>query len=121
MGTITLPPWLLYADIIGTVGVLGAFVVLFWKGLIISKATMDKFLALYESQMKATSNGFLKQMQEISNQQTTAVHEQKEAVQSLIVVMKEQMDDGRESRTRMVESVAQLRVAIAERSNRKTR
>jgi hypothetical protein len=118
----TLPAWLIYADIIGTVSVLGGFAVLFWTGRIVSKATMDKFLSLYESQMKATSNGFLKQMQEVANQQTEAVVGTSKSVDRLIEAFEKQLEESRESRGRMVESVASLRVAIAERTpNRKAR
>jgi uncharacterized coiled-coil protein SlyX len=93
--------WVAIVQAGGTVGVLAIFGYLFWTGQIVSKGTVDKIVAVYEAQSKVLSNGFLSKLEASTARQC-------DAVDGLVIAIRESVSESRQSRDRMQEVVRQL-------------
>ena len=93
----------------GAAAALLLFGLLFWKGQIVSrtsvdtimeihKAAADKLASTYETQVKIMSNGFLAKLDESTGRQS-------EAVDNLVIAIRENVSESRQSRERMQEVV----------------
>ncbi len=90
--------WVAIIQAGGTVAVLAVFGWLFWRGEIVSKATVDKIAGVYEDQAKALSNGFLAKLEASTDRQCQSVGD-------LVIVIRENIVETRASRERMQEVV----------------
>lgn len=109
--------WLLYVDVFGTIGVLTAFAVLFWKGQILSRPTVDRIVDAYKEQAKQVTDAFLSELKRIASSS-------EEAAQVLVSANAERDKDSLHAREKMMEVVSALTIQltrIESQGNGKTR